>query len=277
MNEPAQMTSKPRLKLVALPCLTDNVAWLLHDAHHAWAVDPTLAAPIADYIAAHDLILADILITHHHHDHVGGIAGLAPLCQGRIIGASQRILGLSENLTAPASFRLSFCGAQVHMLPTFGHTFDHVSYYLPDALDVSLLFCGDTIFSAGCGRLFDGTIEQLFETFTRLMALPDDTIIACAHEYTAANLAYALAIDSTHTPTLVHNNQVKYTLSHGGMSLPTTLHLEKQINPYMRCIEFEAAWVLKLTEFAQRRGVLSPKIQTPLDAFTLCRLLKNTF
>lgn len=277
MNVFLNQNIKQKLSLVALPCRTDNYIWLLHDGCYAWVVDPGLAAPVMDYIATHGLILADILITHHHHDHVGGIAELMPLCQGQVIGASARIDGLTQNLIAPACLTLSFSDIDVQMIPTFGHTYDHVSYLLLNAMDSPLLFCGDTVFSAGCGRLFDGSIEQLFESFTCLMGLPDDTMIACAHEYTSANLAYALAIDSSHTPTSVHNNQVKYTLSRGGYSLPTTLRLEKQINPYMRCIEFDHAWVSKLTEFAQRRGILNPRIQTPLDAFTLCRLLKNTF
>lgn len=263
--------------LKILPCRTDNYIWLFHNSSHAWVVDPSLAAPVQDYIAQHGLILADILITHHHFDHVEGIKDLLPLLQGRVIGSSQRIHELTENLIAPCHFKLSFIDAEIQMMPTHGHTYDHISYYLADLLGEPILFCGDTIFSAGCGRLFDGNIEQLFHSFNDLMKLPSNTRIACAHEYTLANLAFALAIDSAHPATQQHNIQVKYALARGLPSLPSTLAIEKCINPYMRCIEFDPAWIDALTEFASRRGATNVDIRSPLDAFTLCRQLKNTF
>ena len=263
--------------LKILPCRTDNYIWLIHNAHHAWVIDPSLAAPVQDYIAQHGLILADILITHHHHDHVGGIAGLLPLLTGRVIGSSNRIPALTENLSPPTELTLSFSDMRVQMLATHGHTYDHVSYFLPDVFERPVLLCGDTIFSAGCGRIFDGNCEQYVETYTRLMQLPDNTLIACAHEYTEANLAYALAIDSTHPPTLTYNNEVKYARARGEPSVPSTLAREKQINPYMRCLTMDAAWIDALTEFALRRGEVDVDIRSPLDAFTLCRRLKNQF
>ena len=172
---------------------------------------------------------------------------------------------------------LSFSDLRVQMLATHGHTYDHVSYFLPDAFEHPVLFCGDTIFSAGCGRIFDGDNAQYVETYTRLMQLPEDTLIACAHEYTEANLKYALAIDSSHACTLAYNNEVKYARARGKPSLPSTLAREKSINPYMRCLTMEAAWVDALTEFALRRGEMDVRIRSPLDAFTLCRKLKNQF
>lgn len=260
-----------------LPCRTDNYIWLIHNARHVWVIDPSLAAPVLDYISQHDLILADILITHHHHDHVEGIAELLPHLTGRVIGSSQRIPTLTENLTAPTELMLSFSDLRVQMLATHGHTYDHVSYFLPDAFEHPVLFCGDTIFSAGCGRIFDGDNAQYVETYSRLMQLPEDTLIACAHEYTEANLKYALAIDSSHACTLAYNNEVKYARARGKPSLPSTLAREKSINPYMRCLTMEAAWVDALTEFALRRGEMDVRIRSPLDAFTLCRKLKNQF
>ena len=265
------------LTLKPIPCRQDNYIWILHDTRYAWVIDPSLAAPVRDYIAQHGLILIDILITHHHYDHVEGIDELLPLLKGHVIGASQRIPQLTDILPSPAKFKLNHSEIDVELISTFGHTYDHVSYYLPNALPQPLLFCGDTIFSAGCGRLFDGTIEQLFDTFQRLMQLPDNTLIACAHEYTLSNLEYALAIDPGSEPTQNYNNQVKYARARDQPSLPSHLALEKSINPYMRCVAFESEWISHLTEFAVRRGVSEVSIQTPFDAFKLCRVLKNTF
>jgi hydroxyacylglutathione hydrolase len=152
-----------------------------------------------------------------------------------------------------------------------------VSYYLPDAFEQPVLLCGDTIFSGGCGRLFDGTIEQLFTTFEHLYGLSESTIIACAHEYTLSNLEFALAITPDHRPTQDYNNRVKYLRARGEPSLPTYLALEKAINPYMRCLAFEPDWIAQLSQFAHRQGVSDFVIDTPFDAFKLCRALKNHF
>ncbi|TDR30192.1 hydroxyacylglutathione hydrolase [Hydromonas duriensis] len=263
--------------LFPIPCRDDNYTWIIHNQKHAWVIDPSLSEPVDAYLTQHQLILADILVTHHHYDHIEGIRGLLPLLQGRVVGGSQRIRELTEVWGAPASFELSCSNMRVQMLATPGHTYDHVAYFLDNGVEQPVLFCGDTIFSAGCGRVFDGTIEELFCSFTRLIQLPEDTRIACAHEYTLANLDYALAIDSSHDATVSYHNEVKYARQRNMPSLPTHLGLEKRINPYMRCIAFESNWVAALTEFAMRRGEKNVRIDSPLDAFTLCRKLKNNF
>ena len=271
-------------QLIALPCRTDNYIWLIHNDTHAWVIDPSLAAPVRNYIVRHNLILADILITHHHHDHVEGISELAPLVTGRIIGDSERISGLTERVHAPCQLILSHSDIIVQVLPTAGHTFDHVSYYCPHLLQTGVLFCGDTLFSGGCGRIFDGTLQQLFDSFKRIMQLPDETQIACAHEYTEANLNFALAIQSSHLPTQNHLNQVKYARTNGWASLPSTLAVEKRINPYCRAImapqdsDWKAGLKALAAQYAPDLGTIDVSEEDlAFSLFSLCRALKNRF
>ena len=285
---------KPHYELIALPARNDNYIWLIRNPTHAWVVDPSLAEPVRDYIAQHDLTLADLLITHHHYDHVEGIAELTPLVQGRIIGDSERIHGLTERVHAPTEFTLSFSDIRTQVLSTPGHTYDHVSYYCPHLLQTPVLFCGDALFSAGCGRIFDGTMAQAFETIEQFIQLPDETLIACAHEYTLSNLDFALRIQSAHEDTQAYLNQVKYARERGLASLPSSIGLEKRINPFCRAVRIglsteplDTAWIEGLNHLAQ--SVQLPAVSLAnvdtrepnarkalaLALFTLCRELKN--
>ena len=275
--------------LIALPARSDNYLWLIRNQTHAWVIDPSLAQPVRDYIAQHGLILADLLITHHHYDHIEGIAELAPLVQGRIIGDSERIDGLTERIHAPTSLTLSFSDIAIQVLATPGHTYDHISYYCPHLLQSPVLFCGDALFSGGCGRIFDGTMAQAFETIAQFLQLPEQTLIACAHEYTLSNLTFALRIQSTHEATQSHLNQVKYARESGLPSLPSSLKVEKSINPFCRAVQMRAAdvpfdtdWIAGLNDLAQSEGLepvrLAAEMTRPewaLALFTLCRELKN--
>lgn len=280
MNEQVEQV----YQLIALPCLSDNYIWLLRNATHAWVVDPSQAEPVRDYIAQHRLILADVLITHHHHDHVGGIAGLMPDLKGEVIGDSERIDGLTRRIDAPCDFWLSFSEIEVRALSTPGHTHDHISYYCPYLLQTGVLFCGDTLFSAGCGRVFDGTMTQLRDSLLQLMRLPDEILIACAHEYTLANLAFALVIEEGHYATQTHLNQVQYARARGLPSLPSSLGLEKTINPFLRALSHPPLdWrqgLLRLAENMGESAATLPNVDDVADGLawlTLCRALKNRF
>ena len=260
-------------QLVAIPILDDNYVWLLRDDVHAWVIDPGDARPVRDYIVQHGLKLADILVTHHHHDHVNGIPELLPLLSGRVIGASKRPVAnmrISEFVNVGDHVALSFCDLTARVLDTSGHTFDHVAYLIAGALTAPLLFCGDAIFSAGCGRIFDGTVLELFESFQRINQLPAETILACTHEYTLANLAFCLALDPTHEATQAHQNQVKYARALGQPSLPTTLATERLINPYLRSLQMDADWLAALST----HGV---NATTAFEAFAATRRLKDSF
>ena len=275
--------------LIALPARTDNYIWLIRNQTHVWVIDPSLAQPVRDYIAQHDLILADILITHHHYDHIEGISELAPLVQGHIFGDSERIAGFTERIHAPTTITLSFSNITAQVLATPGHTYDHISYYCPHLLQSPVLFCGDALFSGGCGRIFDGTMAQAFETIAQFLQLPDETQVACAHEYTLSNLGFALRIQSTHEATQAYLNRVKYARESGLPSLPSQIALEKSINPFCRAVRMgklteplDMDWISGLNHLAQSEG-LNPVLtsehttrpELALALFSLCRELKN--
>ena len=283
-------------QLIALPARSDNYIWLFHNQTHAWVIDPSLAEPVRHYIAQHQLILADILITHHHYDHVEGIAELAPLVQGQIIGDSDRIDGLTQRIHAPTTISLSFTHETMQMLTTPGHTYDHVSYYSPHLLQTPVLFCGDALFSAGCGRIFDGTVQQAFDTMLTFLRLPDETLVACAHEYTLSNLAFALRIQKAHPATQHYLNQVKCIRATGQASLPSQIGLEKQINPFFRAVQIalthekpDMDWLNGLNQLAaeiklqpvswkayeDRWDDPAARTDMALKVFALCRELKN--
>ena len=296
MMESSSPTKSSDYQLIALPARQDNYIWLVRNSTHAWVVDPSLAQPVHDYIVQHGLILADLLITHHHYDHVEGIKELAPLVQGRIIGDSDRIDGLTERVHAPAQIQLSFSNITVEVLSTPGHTYDHVSYYSPQWLQNPVLFSGDSLFSAGCGRIFDGTMEQAFQTIGQFLTLPDETLLACTHEYTLSNLAFALQIQATHPATQSYLNQVKYARESGLPSLPSNIGLEKTVNPFCWAINMtlpmsqtDVDWIKGLNRLAAKMNLtpiaLEPEIRPEADfashrewtlaLFTLCRELKN--
>ncbi|MGL4767440.1 MAG: hydroxyacylglutathione hydrolase [Formosimonas sp.] len=262
------------LTLTPIPCRSDNYIWLLHNSRDAWVIDPSLAEPVLDYLRAHNLRLRDVLITHHHFDHVDGIDGLRGVLMGRVIGASARIAALDEVVIAPCTLQLA-ADVRIEVLPNAGHTYDHVSYFMPHATS-PIVFCGDTLFSGGCGRIFDGTVAQLFASLERLAQLPDQTLVACAHEYTLSNLEFALAIDPQHVETLAHQARVQALRAKNEPSLPSSLALEKRINPFLRCLRLDEDWRGKLQAFARQRGVAA-SAATPLEALTLCRQLKDAF
>ena len=260
-------------QLVPIPILDDNYVWLLRDDVHAWVVDPGDARPVRDYIVQHGLKLADILVTHHHHDHVNGIPELLPMLTGRVIGASKRPVAnmrISELVAVGDEFTLSFSDLSVRVLDTSGHTFDQVAYLIQDALAEPLLFCGDAIFSAGCGRIFDGTMQDFYQTMQRIDELPPQTILACTHEYTLANLAFCLALNPTHEATQAHQNQVKYARALGQPSLPTTLVTERMINPYLRSLHMDADWLAALNSHGANAT-------TAFEVFAATRTLKDSF
>ncbi|WP_157270068.1 hydroxyacylglutathione hydrolase [Azohydromonas aeria] len=223
------------MTLTALPAFTDNYIWMLHDGVRALVVDPGEAAPVEQALQSQGLRLAGILVTHHHGDHVGGVDALRPLlADGPVFGpARERIpqpyrpLGGGDTAT--------LLGLEFQVIDVPGHTAGHIAYYLPaGAHGAPILFCGDTLFSAGCGRLFEGTPAQMRASLAALAALPDDTRVCCAHEYTLSNLRFAAAVEP-HNPAIAqHRAWCETQRAHGGITLPSSLALERQINPFLR-------------------------------------------
>jgi hydroxyacylglutathione hydrolase len=217
------------IKVEAIPILRDNYVWAIHDGRDAVFVDPGEAAPILAWLDDRHMRMAAILVTHHHADHVGGIA---ELLARRSVPVHGRARGAVPALSVNDGESLHFAAPKLtlQILETPGHTLDHVCY-----LGHGHLFCGDTLFSCGCGRLFEGTPAQMYASLTRLAALPDDTQVCCAHEYTLANLAFALEADPDNTTLRERHVEALAQRRRGLPTLPVNLARELATNPFLRC------------------------------------------
>ncbi len=220
-----------------LPAFRDNYIWLLHREgdDQAWVVDPGAAEPVERALHQRGLSLAGILVTHHHADHVGGIPGLLRDRELPVIGPAE---SPAEDINRPLrdGDRVDVLGISfaVHAIP--GHTLDHIAYYGVDD-GRSLLFCGDTLFAGGCGRVFEGTFDMMHTSLSRLAALPANTEVYCAHEYTLANLAFAAAVE-TDNPALQRRIEAATACrKRGEATVPSTLAVEHATNPFLRCDE----------------------------------------
>jgi hydroxyacylglutathione hydrolase len=211
----------------------DNYIWVLRgdSRTHAALVDPGDAAPVLEALPRLGLLPAAILCTHHHNDHVGGIPELLRHYPGLPVYGPmhERIEGLTHPLRDTDEVQLSALGLNFRVLDIPGHTRGHIAYY-----GHGWLFCGDTLFSAGCGKLFEGTAAQMHNSLTRLSALPDSTEVYCGHEYTVANLRFALTVEPENAAARAYRNEAEALRAAGEPTLPTTLERERQINPFLR-------------------------------------------
>ena len=214
-----------------IPAFKDNYIWLLTQGSRAFVVDPGDAAPVLARLAADQLTLEGILVTHHHADHQGGIAELKACCQPEVFAPEKEsITGCTRPLGGGECIEV--LGQKVEVMAVPGHTLGHLAYFAPGAL-----FCGDTLFGAGCGRLFEGTPAQMNDSLARLAALPDETLIYCAHEYTEMNLRFALAVEPDNPALRQRVLKVAGQRAAGQPSVPSTLAEEKATNPFLRCGE----------------------------------------
>jgi hydroxyacylglutathione hydrolase len=226
------------MNLLALPAFADNYIWMLHDGARAIVVDPGDAAPVHRALDDLGLALAAILVTHHHPDHVGGVDALRPRLQGPVWGPAREAI--------PAPFeplqdgrRIEALGLHFEVLDVPGHTSGHIAYMQSDEDPAPLLFCGDTLFSAGCGRLFEGTAAQMSRSLARLARLPAATRVCCTHEYTLSNLRFAAAVEPGNAARAAHDAHCHTLRAAGAPTLPTSVGLELQINPFLRCSQAE--------------------------------------
>ena len=222
------------LEIQMFPCLSDNYGYLIHDAEHD--VTATIDTPSADAInaalEARSWRLTHIFNTHHHPDHAGGNLELKERTGCEIIGPradAARIPGIDRQYGDGEVFQ--FGGRAVHVYDTPGHTTGHIVYHLPDD---SVAFVGDTLFSLGCGRLFEGTPAQMWDSLQKLMQWPDETLLYCAHEYTQANARFALSVEPNNPELVARSMQVDGLREKDEPTVPTTLALEKATNPFLR-------------------------------------------
>ncbi|MGU9816387.1 hydroxyacylglutathione hydrolase [Pseudomonas sp. Larv2_ips] len=222
------------IQISALPAFTDNYIWLLQDPHtqRCAVVDPGDATPVLAWLKQNpQWALSDILITHHHHDHVGGVEQLKRVTNAKVYGPANENIP-ARDVALQDNDRINVLGLDFDVYSVPGHTLGHIAFY-----HQGLLFCGDTLFAAGCGRLFEGTPQQMYTSLERLAALPAETLVYCTHEYTQSNLKFAQAVEPDNGDIAERVEQVKQLRARGEMTLPSNLALEKRTNPFLRTAE----------------------------------------
>ncbi|HRK96787.1 MAG TPA: hydroxyacylglutathione hydrolase [Rhodospirillales bacterium] len=222
------------LEVVQIPVLRDNYVYLAHDGATGAcaAVDPAVAEPVLAALDQRGWRLSHILNTHHHHDHVGGNLELKRRTGCTVVGNAEdaaRIPGIDVRVRDGDAYDLGASRAEV--IAVSGHTIGHIAYWFADA---GVLFCGDTLFALGCGRLFEGTAAQMWQSLSRLRALPDETRVYCAHEYTEANAAFALAVDPENAALADRAEAVRAARRAGRPTVPSTMAEERVTNPFLR-------------------------------------------
>lgn len=251
-------------EVIHIPAFKDNYIWLLRQGMHAVVVDPGDARPVLNLLGRQGWSLSGILITHHHADHQGGIASLKQRYPVQVYGpACEPIHGLDRPLRGGETVRIDPLGLSLQVIAVPGHTLGHLAYY-----GAGCLFCGDTLFGGGCGRLFEGSVEQMADSLTRLAALPADTAVYCAHEYTEANLRFALAVEPGNRQLQHRVDEVAVTRAKGLPTIPSTMAIEKATKPFLRCTEPEVVASARLHR---------PEAFDEVTVFAALREWKNHF
>jgi hydroxyacylglutathione hydrolase len=255
------------MHLIALPAFADNYIWMLHNGAQAAVVDPGDAAVVLSALQQNELSLASILLTHHHADHTGGVDELREATGCMVYGPT------GEEMPEPC-VRLSgddvvsTLGLEFKVMDVPGHTAGHIAYYCEAFDGKPLLFCGDTLFSGGCGRLFEGTPAQMLASLDSLAALPGTTRVCCTHEYTLSNLRFARVVEPDNAELLAYESRCISLREQGLPTLPSSIALELQINPFLRS---------RKPTVAQAALLNNPLASTEVAKFAALREWKNNF
>jgi hydroxyacylglutathione hydrolase len=249
----------------AVGAFKDNYIWIVEDGRHAVAVDPGDARPVHDFLAKTGLTLSAVLATHHHADHVGGLPELAQRYKCPTFGPAREVAAhLDRRLTEGESFEVPGIGIDLTVLDIPGHTAGHIALYNAD-----MLFCGDTLFACGCGRLFEGTPAQMVDSLGKLARLPAATRVFCGHEYTLANIKFAQAVEPANAKLAERAQRDAAKRGQGEPTLPSTIGEELATNPFLRCTE--GAVVASAEKHAGR------KLPGQVEVFAEIREWKNRF
>ena len=258
------MSADPTFEIAALPALNDNYIWAIHQGSHAIVVDPGEAAPVIAFLKAHDLQLKAILCTHRHHDHVGGIAELREVYNVPVHGRHHpNNPHITHDLSEGDQLKFDSPAIVFDIIDVPGHLVDHIAFIAPE-----MVFSGDILFGAGCGRNFEGAPAQLQQSLQRLAALPDNTQVYCSHEYTAANLRFAMACEPDNPEIQQRIQTTQQLRAANQITVPTNIALEKATNPFLRCTQPEVIHTM------QQRGLTDT---SELGVFTALRLWRNHF
>jgi hydroxyacylglutathione hydrolase len=253
------------MKIIPIPAFSDNYIWAIRDSTHVAVVDPGDARPVLDYLAHEGLELVAILNTHHHADHVGGNGALLERYEVPVYGPrDERIADVSERMGDGDRLTMPHFGTHLEVIEIPGHTRSHIAFH-----GAGMLFCGDTLFAAGCGRLFEGTPAQMYDSLSRLATLPEDAKVYCGHEYTMSNIRFARAADPDNAALAEWGMRAQRLRDTGQPTLPTDIALEKKTNPFLRCGE------PPIRQSASRYA--GRPLSDPVDVLAAIREWKNNF
>ena len=273
--KPAQADQKTSLDVLAVPAFDDNYLWIIHDGRHAAVVDPGDAVPVLAALQAEGLTLAAILLTHHHADHVGGVVELARSAVSDEFPAipvygpareQSRIKGMTVPLHGNDEVKIPTLGLSLQVIDVPGHTLGHIAYY---SAQQGFVFCGDTLFAGGCGRLSEGTPAQMVGSLAKLSSLPGDTRVYCAHEYTLSNLKFAAEVEPGNAELSDRIQRERAKRDQGEATVPTSIALERATNPFLRAHQKE------IQESLQKAGRLTELNE--VSSFAALREWKNTY
>lgn len=249
-------------QIIPIPAFKDNYIWLLHNGTYAVVVDPGDADPVVAILSELNLKLTGILVTHHHSDHIGGVDALLSHYPDIAVYAPkhERYSFKHTAVSEPDRVTLPELDISFNVIDLPGHTLGHIAYHAQ-----GVLFCGDTLFGAGCGRLFEGTPEQLYQSLQKLAQLPADTKVYCTHEYTLHNIRFALTLEPGNRKLVQRKYDTEVLRDASLPSLPSSISLELETNPFLRCFSMEI------------RSSLQLQTAPPVEVFRTIREMRNHY